>query len=352
MTRRVLVGMSGGVDSSVSAYLLKRQGYEVTGITLLLIETRGRVHPRSCCSIEAIQEAKRTAEFIGIEHYTIEARADFIDKVIEPFVQGYLKGVTPNPCILCNRYIKFPYLLEEARKGGFHYIATGHYARVEMTPDGRCLLKKGMDEKKDQSYFLYVLQRDDLEMILFPLGEMLKEEVRKIASEAGLPVSSRPESVEICFVGGSYKCFIREVVPEASSPGPIVGPDGRVIGRHEGIFNFTIGQRKGSGVAYGEPLYVARIDPETNTIYLAKRDALYHRRVIVGDLNWLESPRERVEAKIRSTMRPMPASLSVLQDGMVELEFDEPQWAPAPGQSAVFYDGEVVLGGGVILSSN
>jgi tRNA-specific 2-thiouridylase len=345
---KVLVGMSGGVDSSVAAYLLRQQRHEVVGVSLLLIETRGRVHPRSCCTIEAIEDARETAHYIGIEHFTVEARAEFIDKVIEPFVQGYLKGITPNPCILCNLYIKFPYLLKEADRIGADFIATGHYARVEETPEGY-LLKKGIDPHKDQSYFLYVLKKETLARILFPLGGYRKEEVRRIAAQVGLPAFKRPESVEICFVGGSYSRFIAEVVPESRVPGPIVGPEGKIIGRHQGIFNFTIGQRKGLGVAYGEPLYVVNIEPETHTVYLGRRDALYRREVVVEELNWLSTPLERVTAKVRSTMLDRPATLR-LQDGSkrVQLLFDEPQWAPAPGQSAVFYNGDVVIGGGII----
>ncbi len=347
MKPKVVVGLSGGVDSSATAYVLKAQGYEVVGVTLLLLETRGRVHPRSCCTIEAVQDARALAEYLGIEHHSIEARPEFIEKVIEPFVEGYLRGTTPNPCILCNRYIKFPYLFKVAHDLGAEFVATGHYARVVLDDRGPHLLR-GIDKKKDQSYFLYVLRKDYLQRLLLPLGEMKKSEVQNLVRQAGLPAGHRPESVEVCFVGTSYGQFIRETVPEAVKEGPIIGPDGRILGRHKGIFNYTIGQRKGLGVAYGKPLYVVKIDPRENAVYLAEKDRLYTDRVVLEQLHLLEEPPQKVTAKIRSTMEPQPAEL-IIKGSEAELRFDEPQWAPAVGQAGVFYEDDLLVGGGTVV---
>ncbi len=343
--------MSGGVDSSVTAWLLKERGYEVEGISFLLWEARARLNPRTCCSIEAFETARETAEQIGIRHSTLDVRDEFVEKVIEPFVEEYMKGRTPNPCILCNRHIKFPILFREAEERGAEFIATGHYARISGSYEEGFHLLKGIDSSKDQSYFLYVLKRDWLPKILFPLGEKLKEDVRENASELSLPSRNRPESVEICFVEDDYACFIRTLIPDAVKPGPVIGPDGDEIGRHEGLFNFTIGQRRGLNIAWGEPLYVTRLDPEKNVVYVGYRDEVFSKEVVVSELNWIEEPVEEVTAKIRSMMKDEPARLEVLDGGdRARLTFDQPQWGPAPGQAAVFYDGETVVGGGVITS--
>lgn len=344
--------MSGGVDSSVTAYLLKEGGYNVEGVSFILWEARSRVDPRSCCSLQAIESARETSEIIGIPHRAVDVRGEFMDKVIDPFVEDYLKGVTPNPCVLCNLHIKFPFLLNEAERAGVGFIATGHYARVEGA-DGRHLLKKGLDPGKDQSYFLYVLNQNTLNRLLLPLGVYTKKAVREIAAGAGLPAMRRPESVEICFIEEDYCSFIRNLIPGASRPGPVIGPDGDVIGTHQGIYNFTVGQRRGLNISYREPLYVIRIDPDSNTVYTGTREIAMRREVTVRALNWISGPIERVTAKIRSMMRDEPATMSVEEGGsIVRLLFDAPQWAPAPGQSAVFYDGDVVIGGGVIVSGD
>ncbi len=347
MKERVVVGLSGGVDSSATAYLLKKQGYEVVGVTLLLLETRGRVHPRSCCTIEAVRDAQNLARHLGIKHHSVEARPEFIEKVIEPFVEGYLRGTTPNPCILCNRYIKFPYLFRVADELEARFVATGHYARVVKDERGYHLLR-GLDRRKDQSYFLYVLKKEYLQRLILPLGGLKKSEVLEMVRKAGLPVGQRPESVEVCFVGSSYGQFIREVVPGVNREGPIIGPDGRILGRHRGIFYYTIGQRKGLGVAYGKPLYVIKIDPEENAVYLAEKEKLYTQRVVLEDLHLLEQPCEDVQAKVRSTMQPQPAKLEI-KDHQAELRFLTPQWAPAKGQAGVFYSGDMLIGGGTVV---
>ncbi|VAX30069.1 tRNA-specific 2-thiouridylase MnmA [hydrothermal vent metagenome] len=347
---KVVVGMSGGVDSSVTAYLLKEQGHEVVGVSFMLWEARERTDFRTCCSLEAIGGAAETAKALGITHRVIDVRGDFIDKVIEPFVDAYLHGITPNPCVLCNLHIKFPYLLKEAERTGAEFISTGHYARVERI-DGDCLLKKGIDPVKDQTYFLYVLNRDTLCRLLFPLGVYTKESVREIAGRLKLPAAQRPESVEICFIPeGDYPSFISNIVVEAVKSGPITGPDGSVLGTHKGIFNYTVGQRRGLNVSSAEPLYVIKIDTENNAIHVGSREMAFKREMRVGDLNWIAPPVNRVTAKIRSMMKDEAAVLLMEEGGdIVTLVFDEPQWAPAPGQAAVFYRGDVVLGGGIIL---
>ncbi len=346
---KVVVGMSGGVDSSVAAYLLREAGHEVTGVSFMLWEARGRTDFRTCCSLDAMKGAAETSRALGIAHEVVDVRGDFIDKVIEPFVDGYLRGVTPNPCVLCNLHVKFPHLLSAADSLGAGFVSTGHYARVEKG-DGLCLLKKGADPVKDQTYFLYVLRQEVLERLIFPLGDFRKERVRETAVELGLPAARRPESVEICFIeDGDYSSFIAELAPEAARPGPIIGPDGTVLGTHRGIFNYTVGQRRGLNVPSREPLYVIRIDAVENAIHVGPRGMAFMKEVDVRDLNWIVPPERKVTAKIRSMMRDEPAELLVDEErDRARLVFDEPQWAPAPGQSAVFYRGDVVLGGGII----
>jgi len=343
--------MSGGVDSSVTAHLLREQGHDVTGVSFMLWETRDRTDFRTCCSVEAINGASETARILGIPHRVVDVRGEFIEKVIEPFVDSYLRGMTPNPCVLCNLHVKFPYLVKAADEAGAECISTGHYARVEKD-EGAWLLKKGFDPGKDQTYFLYVLDRDIMGRLLFPLGYHTKERVRDIARGLNLPAARRPESVEICFIPeGDYPSFIRGIVPEAARSGPVIGPDGSVLGTHQGIFNYTVGQRRGLNVSSAEPLYVIRIDAENNAIHVGPRHMAFHREVLVKDLNWIAPPVERVTAKIRSMMKDEPAVLVTEENGSVRLIFDEPQWAPAPGQSAVFYNGDVVLGGGMITET-
>lgn len=347
---KALVGMSGGVDSSMAAWLLKEAGYEVEGLSLVLFETRGRKSPTACCTLEAIGDAARTAEHIGIAHATLDVRDEFIEKVIAPFVEAYTKGLTPNPCILCNRHIKFPFLLREARKRGAEFIATGHYARVDRNGN-KTLLKKGVDSRKDQSYVLYALERDELDALLLPLGDYTKDEIRKIAREMGLPAAYRAESQEICFVEGrDYPRFISTITDKEEKPGPIVNEEGRKIGTHKGIHRYTVGQRKGLGIASPEPIYVTRIDADKNIVHVGPKEAAMSREFTVHEINWLAERGEefRADVKVRSMMRARPALVKLLPENRAQVTYEEPQWAPAPGQAAVFYEGDIVVGGGVI----
>lgn len=352
---KIIVGMSGGVDSSVTAYLLKVQGHEVIGVSFQLWDRRGIEYSNTCCSIETINIAKSVAKRLGIEHHIIDVRDDFYRYIIERFCDLYVSGLTPNPCVLCNKYIKFDFLLKKAKEFGADMIATGHYARIKRTGDGRFSLRKGLDLRKDQAYFLYVMSQEMLSKTLFPLGELRKEETRRIAMESGLESAVRSESQEICFIGnGGYREFISSMCEGAFNEGDIVAMDGKVIGRHKGIAYYTIGQRKGLNIPSREPLYVINIEPSTNRIFVgSKRDA-FKKKFTVNELNWvsidsLTTP-TRVTVKIRSTMQDVPATIIPINDKRVLVEFDEPQWAPAPGQSAVFYSEDAVIGGGIIES--
>jgi len=344
-----------------------------------------------------MESAAKNARALEIPHSTIDVRDAFHTKVIEPFIAAYMKGLTPNPCVLCNRFIKFPYLIAKADERGTEFIATGHYARVEaetatthqlprsappLEKGGKggfeCLayyfiLKKGIDPKKDQSYFLYSLRQEELKRLLLPLGFYKKEEVRQLARQRKLPAAESSESQEICFIEDSkYLAFIENYASAAGKPGPIVDRDGKVIGTHKGIYGYTIGQRKGMGIASPEPLYVADIDVPSNTLYVGPRDAAMKKEFTAGDLNWIISPLSRkwseggltfrASVKVRSTMKEESASITLLTTSgfhssfiphpssfaEANVVFDAPQWAPAPGQSAVFYNGESVIGGGVI----
>jgi len=352
--------MSGGVDSSVTAYILKERGFEVEGLSFMLWEARDRGDFSACCSSEATAGASLTADILGIRHASVDVREAFIEKVIEPFVEAYTRGITPNPCILCNRHIKFPFLLSEAGKRGAEFIATGHYARIGRgaetgspvtLPAEGIFLKKGVDQKKDQSYVLYVLNKDDLERIVLPLGDLKKPEVRQIARSLRLPAADRPESQEICFIGeGGYSRFIEDLSPSACNPGPIIDNSGKTVGTHKGIFCYTIGQRKGLGIYSPTPYYVTSIDTKRNTVFVGRQEEAMMKEVVVTDLNWLATPPAtvfRASVKVRSMMADRPA-LVELTDDYARILFDEPLWAPAAGQSAVFYLGDAVLGGGII----
>jgi len=349
--KKVIVGMSGGVDSSVTAAILKEQGYEVEGVSFILYETRLRNTFPGCCSIESVNDAAKTAEMAGVRHTSVDLRDEFMSRVIEPFIEAYSKGITPNPCILCNKYIKFPYLLKIADDRGADFIATGHYARVIRNRTSA--LMKGLDPKKDQSYVLYVLGQEVLGRLRLPLGEKRKDEVREIARELHLPAANRPESQEICFI--EDKKYFRLIDNLKKGPkGPIIDvKSGMVLGRHDGIHLYTMGQRKRLGIATGSPLYVVKIDRSENAVYVGPKESAMLREFVVGDINWLIPCPEvksefRANVKVRSTMKDEPANIALISETSTKVTYDDPQWAPAPGQSAVFYAGDMLLGGGVI----
>ena len=332
--------MSGGVDSSVAAALLKDKGFEVIGITMNMWK----------CSKD--NDAKRVTDKLGIPHYVLDFRDIFKEKVIANFCEEYKQGRTPNPCIRCNKYIKFDALDKKAKELDANFMATGHYARIGRA-GGRYVLKKGIDTKKDQSYFLYTLTQEQLKYTLMPLGDITKERVRKIAKEKNLHVVNSPESQEICFVpDNNYGEFVKKYIPEEIKPGHIVNKEGKVIGEHRGIIFYTIGQRKGMGIADKNPLYVIAIDKKNNAIRAGKEEELYTNELIADNINFISIKKLKtpikVEAKIRYLHQASPATVIPLDKGKVRVKFDSPQRAITPGQAVVFYKGEEVVGGGTI----
>ncbi len=355
MSERILVAMSGGVDSAAAAALLVEAGHEVVGATLKLWCYGGATaSPRSCCSLRDIEDAKASAGALGIRHYVLDEAADFDREVVQPFVQSYLEGETPNPCVRCNTHLKFGSLLARAKRLGFDAVATGHYARVEQHPDGP-VLRQAVDRSKDQSYVLWGLSRDDLAHTRFPLGELTKGESREAARGAGMSVAEKIESQDICFVqGGRYADFVAARAGDApqTQPGELVDTEGRTLGTHKGAIHYTVGQRRGLGLAAPDPYYVVRVDAAENRVVVGRDEDLRVGGVEVRSVNWVscdppESPIE-AEVKVRYRARPAPARVEPVASGRVRVRFTEPQRAVAPGQSAVFYRGDVVLGGGVI----
>lgn len=355
--KKVVVGMSGGVDSSVAAWLLQQQGYEVIGVTMQIwqeeeletVEENG-----GCCGLSAVEDARRVADRLSIPHYVMNFKKDFQEKVIDYFMDEYLHGRTPNPCIACNRYVKWESLLRRSLEIGADYIATGHYAQVERLPNGRYAVKKSKTAAKDQTYALYNLTQEQLSHTLMPVGAYTKEEIRTFAEELGLLVAKKPDSQEICFVPDQdYARYIEEHAGVEIPEGNFVWTDGTVIGRHKGITHYTIGQRKRLGLSMGRPVVVTQIRPETNEVVIGETTDVFCRTLYADRLNWMAAEplesEQRYWAKIRYNHGGASCIVRMFEEGKIECVFDEPVRAVTPGQAVVFYDGEYVAGGGTIL---
>lgn len=355
--KKVVVGLSGGVDSSVAAYLLKKQGYEVIGVTMQIWQEENPEEQEEnggCCGLSAVDDARRVAQILDIPYYVMNFRREFKENVINYFVKEYQEGRTPNPCIACNRYVKWESLLKRSLDIGADYIATGHYARVEQLPNGRYAIRNSVTARKDQTYALYNLTQEQLSKTLMPVGEYTKDEIRQIAEEAGLPVAHKKDSQEICFVpDDDYAGFIEESTGKKIEKGNYVLENGNVIGEHKGIIHYTIGQRKGLNLSMGHPVFVTEIRPETNEVVIGENEDLFVHSLICDRVNFMaiEDVKEgmRLTAKIRYNHPGAPCVLKRIDENKVQVTFDEPQRAITPGQAVVFYQGEYVAGGGIIL---
>jgi tRNA-specific 2-thiouridylase len=355
--KRVVIAMSGGVDSSVSAALLVQQKYDVTGVMLRLWSesTTAESIANRCCTPDQMADARRVARILGIPFYVLDARTAFYREIVKPFITAYGQGVTPNPCLWCNRQIRFGWLLDHARALGADFLATGHYARTRRDDDGCVSLLKGSDLAKDQSYVLAFVTQSQLKHALFPVGEYTKSQVRGLAREFGLPTAGKADSQDLCFVAdGDYRRFLMAHMPEIARPGPIVNQRGEVLGEHRGLAYYTIGQRKGMRIAWMEPLYVLAIRPERNELVVGTASELGSDRLTARNVNWIagKPPAGPVRAgvKIRYKAVEAPALVTPIGDSDADVRFEAPLRDITPGQGAVFYDGDVVLGGGTIAS--
>lgn len=356
---KVVIGMSGGVDSSVAAYLLKEAGYDVVGVTMQIwkdqdtctIEEEG-----GCCGLSAVEDARRVADVLGIPYYVMNFKKEFQENVMDYFAQEYLQGRTPNPCIACNRYVKWESLLKRSLSIGADYIATGHYARVVKLDNGRYTLKKSATVAKDQTYALYNLNQEQLSHTLMPVGEYTKDEIRELATKLELPVANKPDSQEICFVpDNDYAKFIEEYTNTKLEGGNFVTVDGEIVGQHKGITHYTVGQRKGLNLALGYPVFVLEIRPQTNEVVIGTGDAILSDRLYANHLNFMSiedlEGEMQVDAKIRYSHKGSKCTIRKLNSDCIECIFEEPQRAITPGQAVVFYEGDYVVGGGTIIGN-
>ena len=356
-TKKVVVGMSGGVDSSVAAYLLKEQGYDVIGVTMQIWQDEERAVEEEnggCCGLSAVDDARRVAAALDIPYYVMNFKKEFKENVIDYFIDEYLHGRTPNPCIACNRYVKWESLLKRSMDIGADYIATGHYARIDKLPNGRYSLRRSATLAKDQTYALYNLTQEQLARTLMPVGEYTKDEVREIAEKINLRVANKPDSQDICFVpDGDYAGFIETTLNTELPTGNFVTVDGKVLGRHKGITHYTVGQRKGLGLALGYPAFVIEIGPETNEVVIGTNEDSMSNYVRANKLNFMSIPDltepMRVFAKIRYNHKGAWCTIEKTGEDEILCTFEEPQRAITPGQAVVFYDGDYVLGGGTII---
>jgi tRNA-specific 2-thiouridylase len=357
MGKKVVIGMSGGVDSSVAAYLLKQQGYDVVGVTMQIWqdeEVAAQEENGGCCGLSAVDDARRVANRLDIPYYVMNFKQEFKENVIDYFINEYLEARTPNPCIACNRYVKWESLLKRSLDIGADYIATGHYARIMQLPNGRFTLQQSVTQAKDQTYALYNLTQEQLSHTLMPVGDYTKDEIRKIAEDVGLPVAHKPDSQEICFVpDDDYASYIEEMTGKPSPEGNFVDLDGNVLGRHKGIIHYTIGQRKGLGLALGKPVFVVDIKKETNEVVIGTNEDVFAKKLIADRVNFMSIPsldgEMRVRAKVRYNHRGADCTIRMIDENIIECEFDEPQRAITPGQAVVFYQEDYVVGGASII---